>query len=86
MDLENIGLVGHSRGGEAVAIAALFNRLPRYPDDATVSFNHKFLLDGLLNIKSSEIILDLNGDSGPGVVKPVGDDSYLYVVMPIKSS
>jgi DNA polymerase III subunit beta len=55
-------------------------------EDATVSFNHKFLLDGLLNIKSSEIILDLNGDSGPGVLRPVGDDTYLYVVMPIKAS
>ncbi|KPJ54763.1 hypothetical protein AMJ47_03380 [Parcubacteria bacterium DG_72] len=55
-------------------------------EDMTVSFNHRFLLDGLLNIKSSEIILDLNGDSGPGVLRPVGDDTYLYVVMPIKST
>jgi len=55
-------------------------------EDLTVSFNHKFLLDGLLNIKSSEIVFDLNGDSGPGVLRPLGDDSYLYVVMPIKSS
>jgi len=51
-----------------------------------ISFNHRFLLDGLLSIKSSEIILELNGDSGPGVIKPVGDDTYLYVVMPIKST
>jgi DNA polymerase-3 subunit beta len=55
-------------------------------EDATVSFNHRFLLDGLLNIKSSEILLDLNGDSGPGVLRPVGDDTYLYVVMPIKAT
>jgi len=55
-------------------------------EDLTVSFNHKFLLDGLLNIKSSEIVFDLHGDSGPGVLRPVGDDSYLYVVMPIKSN
>ncbi|HUS48841.1 MAG TPA: DNA polymerase III subunit beta [Candidatus Paceibacterota bacterium] len=51
-----------------------------------ISFNHRFLLDGILNIKSSEIIFELNGDSGPGVLKPVGDESYLYVVMPIKAS
>lgn len=49
-----------------------------------VAFNHRFLLDGLANIKSSEIIFELNGDSGPGLIKPVGDDTYLYVVMPIK--
>ncbi len=51
-----------------------------------ISFNHRFLLDGLSSIKSSEIIFELSGDSGPGVLKPVGDDSYIYVVMPIKAS
>jgi len=55
-------------------------------DDVEIAFNHRFLLDGILNIKSSEIIFELNGDSGPGVLKPVGDNSYLYVVMPIKAS
>jgi hypothetical protein len=34
VDMGRIALIGHSRGGEAVAHAAAFNRLPRYPDDA----------------------------------------------------
>ena len=51
-----------------------------------ISFNHRFLLDGLLNIRSSEVIFELNDESGPGVLKPVGDDSYIYVVMPIKTT
>lgn len=51
-----------------------------------ISFNYKFLIDGLLNIKSSEVIFELNGEDGPAVLKPVGDESYLYVVMPIKAS
>jgi len=55
-------------------------------DPVDISFNHRFLLDGLSNIKSSEVAFELNGDSGPGVLRPVGDDSYLYVVMPIKAS
>jgi DNA polymerase-3 subunit beta len=55
-------------------------------DDMDVAFNYKFLSDGLANIKSSEAILELNGDSGPGLIKPVGDDTYLYVVMPIKAN
>lgn len=55
-------------------------------EDVEISFNYRFLLDGILNVKSSEIILELNGDSGPGVLKPVGDQSYIYVVMPIKAS
>ena len=51
-----------------------------------VSFNHKFLIDGLLNIKSSEVVFDLSKEEGPCVLKPVGDASYIYVVMPIKST
>lgn len=54
------------------------------PVDA--SFNYKYLIEGLSNIKGSEIIFELNGDSGPGLIKPVGDDSYVYVVMPIKNN
>lgn len=51
-----------------------------------ISFNHRFLADGLANIKSSEVIFELSGEGGPGVLKPVGDQSYLYIVMPIKAS
>jgi dienelactone hydrolase len=42
VDLDNIGLIGHSRGGQAVAVAAAFNELPYYPDDASVSFDYGF--------------------------------------------
>ena len=50
------------------------------------SFNHKFLIDGLLNIKSSEVVFDLSKEEGPCILKPVGDASYIYVVMPIKAT
>lgn len=55
-------------------------------DSIELSFNHKFLTDGLSNIKSSEVIFDISEKEGPCVLKPVGDSSYIYVVMPIKSS
>jgi DNA polymerase III subunit beta len=55
-------------------------------EEIEASFNHKFLIDGLLNIKSSEIVFDLSKEEGPCILKPVGDASYLYVVMPIKST
>ena len=38
VDMDNIALIGHSRGGEAVAHAAAFNELKHYPDDATLNF------------------------------------------------
>ena len=42
VDMERIALIGHSRGGEAVAIAAALNRLPYYPDDAALAFDYGF--------------------------------------------
>ncbi|MFA5746485.1 MAG: DNA polymerase III subunit beta [Candidatus Paceibacterota bacterium] len=48
-----------------------------------VAFNWKFVLDGLNKIKSSEVFFGLHDNKGPAVLKPVGDQSYLYVVMPI---
>lgn len=50
VDLERMALIGHSRGGEAVGIAAAFNALDRYPDDATVDFDFGFNLRGVVAI------------------------------------
>jgi DNA polymerase-3 subunit beta len=55
-----------------------------------ISFNYKFLLEGLLNIvlscgKNSEAILNLNGSEKPAVLQPVNNESYLYLIMPIKN-
>ena len=55
-------------------------------EELEVSFNYKFLLDGLNSIKSSEVILELSGEEGPALLRPVGDESYIYILMPIKSS
>ena len=55
-------------------------------EEIEASFNHKFLADGLLNIKSSEVMFDLSKEDGPCILKPVGDTSYIYVVMPIKAN
>ncbi|MDI6602495.1 MAG: DNA polymerase III subunit beta [Patescibacteria group bacterium] len=52
----------------------------------SISFNHRFLIDGLLKIKSPEVIFELTSEEGPAVLKPVGQEDYLYVVMPIKTS
>jgi dienelactone hydrolase len=41
-DMSRIAIVGHSRGGEAAAIATAFNRLSRFPDDASVRFDYGF--------------------------------------------
>ncbi len=50
VDTERIALVGHSRGGEAVAHAAAFNRLPFYPDDATLRFDYGYRIRSIVAI------------------------------------
>lgn len=50
VDMGRIGLIGHSRGGEAVAVAAAFNTLPYYPDDATVPFEYGFDIGAVIAI------------------------------------
>jgi DNA polymerase-3 subunit beta len=53
-------------------------------EDLEIVFNWRFLIDGLLNIKSSEVIFEFSGIEGPASLRPVGDDTYLYLLMPIK--
>src|SRR5262249_54777002 len=39
IDMDRIALIGHSRGGEAAAVANAFNKLGHFPDDATLPFD-----------------------------------------------
>jgi len=50
VDVENVALMGHSRGGEATATAALFNQLDYYPDDATIRFHYHYPIKTLVAI------------------------------------
>ena len=48
--MERIALIGHSRGGEAVGHAAAFNRLDRYPDDASLEFEFDYDIRAIIAI------------------------------------
>jgi len=54
-------------------------------EELEVSFNYKFLLDGINNIKSSEIKFNLSENDGPASITPVNNENYIYILMPIKS-
>jgi len=66
VDMDRIAIAGHSRGGEAVATAGVFNRLPYYPDDARVRFDFGF------NIRSIIAIAPVDGQ-----YKPAGEPARL---------
>lgn len=54
VDMDNIVLVGHSRGGEAVSIAAAFNKLDRFPDNGNEKFNFNFGIQGIVTIAPTD--------------------------------
>jgi len=48
-----------------------------------IAFNVKYLVDVLNVIDTPNVALETNAPSNPGVIKPVGRDDYLCVVMPM---
>ena len=54
VDMNNIMLVGHSRGGEAVSIAAAYNKLPYFPDQAKEKFNFNFNIKGVVALAPTD--------------------------------
>lgn len=74
VDLDRIGLIGHSRGGEAVAIAAAYNRLARWPEDATQAFHFGF------GIRAVIAIAPIDGQyETSDVPTPLRDVDYLVL-------
>jgi len=74
VDMENIAVMGHSRGGEAAAVAAFFNELDYYPDNAKAQFNFGF------NIKSVVSIAPVDGQYKPAAIgTPLKDINYFVI-------
>lgn len=54
-----------------------------------ISFNYRFLIKGISEIKTKDLVFKISNKEGPALLKPTqpltGED-YLYIVMPIKTS
>jgi hypothetical protein len=74
IDMDHIGLIGHSRGGEAVAVANAFNALDNYPDDATLPFRFRFKLGAIAAIAPAD------GQYAPRArATPMRDTNYFTI-------
>ena len=51
--------------------------------EAKIAFNGKYMIDALSVLKESQVALEVTTPSSPGVLKPVGSDNYVHVVMPM---
>ena len=66
VDLTRIALMGHSRGGEAAATAAAFNRLRYDPEDANIRFDYGFAIQAVVAIAPAD-----------GQYKPAGQHRWI---------
>jgi len=53
-------------------------------EELAIGFNHEFFRDGLEAIKSDEVLLRLISPLRPGLLQPVDDEDFRYLVMPIR--
>ncbi|MBI2170449.1 MAG: DNA polymerase III subunit beta, partial [Chloroflexi bacterium] len=51
--------------------------------EAKVAFNAKYLNEVLGVLSQEEIALETTTPSSPGVLRPVGADNYVHVIMPM---
>ncbi len=64
---ENITLIGGALSGENI----------------TLNFNYKYIIDCFQSISADSLNLEFNGSNKPMILKPIGDSSFMYLVMPM---
>ena len=52
-------------------------------EEAKIAINSKYLIELLAAIDKPEVALEATTPSSPGVLRPVGSDNYIHVVMPM---
>ncbi|KGK89419.1 DNA polymerase III subunit beta [Desulfosporosinus sp. HMP52] len=54
--------------------------------EVRIAFNAKFLIDALKVIDSEQILFELSGPFSPGVMRPIDNPNYIYLVLPVRTS
>lgn len=52
-------------------------------EESKIAFNGKYLQDVLQVLESEQVALETTSPSSPGVIRPVGVENYVHVVMPM---
>lgn len=55
-------------------------------NDIEIAFNAKYITDILKNIDGEELVVSLNAPLSPAGIKAVGDDKYIYIITPVRTS
>lgn len=54
--------------------------------EVKVAFNVKLIVDAVKIIESDDVVISFNGGLAPCKIQPVNDESYTYIIMPIRTS
>ena len=65
-------------GGNTSEIDALVDG-----EEAKIAFNARYLADVLSIIHQSQVAIETTTPSSPGIIRPVGVDNYIHVIMPM---
>ena len=52
-------------------------------EEAKIAFNSRYLIEVLQSLGSERVAIETSSPSSPGVLRPIGDDDYVHVVMPM---
>lgn len=95
VDFNNLALIGHSRGGEAIIAASFLNHLRKFPENADVELNYNFNIKTLIAISPGDrlsnsgykplVIENVNylllyGSHDADVSRFVGDKQYKRII------
>ncbi len=91
-DIKNSAITVHFQGDKVSVEAESYDKgriheeIPAVVqgEDFKIVFNYKFIQDVLKAIDKEEVVLQVNQPTTPAVFRGADEDSYFYLVMPIK--
>lgn len=55
-------------------------------EEGDIAFNSRFVLDFLNHFPEEQFVFEMTGSLNPGVFKPVKDDNFLHIIMPVRTA
>ena len=82
-DASGVAITAHAAdiGDNADTVDATIEGSP-----TSIAFNARYLIDVLSNLGSDEAVLELSGPLAPGVIRGIGKDDYVHVIMPVRTA
>jgi len=80
---EGVAITAHAAdvGDNADTLEAAVEGQP-----TTIAFNARYLIDVLANLGAEQAALELSGPLAPGVIRGIGKDDYVHVIMPVRTA